>query len=109
MQGATAGNGDEFQVIPQAAQYLVSLARYRQIDFGLQAGADLAVGTQSLNRFQDLGAHLALGQLAIVLVFFPLAWWLRHTAFYRWVVVVGGWRVGEGAGGPGGPGGEHDG
>lgn len=31
-----------------------------------------------------------LGQLAIVLVFVPLAWWLRHTAFYRWVVVVGG-------------------
>ena len=23
-------------------------------------------------------------------VFCHRAWWLRHTAFYRWVVVVGG-------------------
>lgn len=31
-----------------------------------------------------------LGQLAIVLAFFPLAWFLRGTAFYRWGLVVGG-------------------
>ena len=31
-----------------------------------------------------------IGQLAIVLTFFPVAWLLRHTAFYRWVVVTGG-------------------
>ena len=31
-----------------------------------------------------------LGQLAIVGVFLPMAWLLRHTTFYRWVVVVGG-------------------
>jgi hypothetical protein len=29
-----------------------------------------------------------LGQLAIVGVFFPIAWLLRHTLFYRWVVVT---------------------
>ena len=28
--------------------------------------------------------------LSIVLVFFPLAWLLRNTGFYRWVVVTGG-------------------
>lgn len=27
------------------------------------------------------------GQLAIVAAFIPLAWWLRHTRFYRWGVV----------------------
>ncbi len=31
-----------------------------------------------------------LGQLAIVGVFLPLAWALRRTRFYRWVVVAGG-------------------
>ena len=31
-----------------------------------------------------------IGQIAIVLVFLPLAWWLRNTIFYRWVIVVGG-------------------
>ena len=31
-----------------------------------------------------------LGQLAIVAVFFPVAWALRHTTFYRRGVVVGG-------------------
>ena len=29
-------------------------------------------------------------ELAIVGVFFPIAWLLRHTLFYRWVVVTGG-------------------
>jgi len=36
----------------------------------------------------NLGVEL--GQLAIVAAFFPVAWLLRHTAFYRWVVVAGG-------------------
>jgi len=31
-----------------------------------------------------------LGQLVIVLVFLPLAWLLRRTFVYRWLVVVGG-------------------
>ncbi len=31
-----------------------------------------------------------LGQIAIVLAFLPLAWFLRGTAFYRWGMVVGG-------------------
>ena len=31
-----------------------------------------------------------LGQIAIVLAFLPLAWFLRGTAFYRWGLVVGG-------------------
>ena len=53
------------------------------LDLGLPA-QQLAVALGGFN----LGVEL--GQLAIVLAFFPLAWWLRHTAFYRWVVVVGG-------------------
>ena len=36
----------------------------------------------------NLGVEL--GQLAIVAVFFPIAWLLRRTAFYRWGVVAGG-------------------
>lgn len=53
------------------------------LDLGLPA-SQLAVALGGFN----IGVEL--GQLAIVGVFFPLAWWLRHTAFYRWVVVVGG-------------------
>jgi hypothetical protein len=30
------------------------------------------------------------GQLAIVAVFLPLAYWARHTRFYRWWVFIGG-------------------
>ena len=53
------------------------------LDLGLPA-SQLAIALGGFN------VGVELGQLAIVLVFFPLAWWLRHTAFYRWVVVVGG-------------------
>lgn len=53
------------------------------LDLGLPT-TQLAIALGGFN----LGVEL--GQLAIVGVFFPLAWWLRHTAFYRWVVVVGG-------------------
>lgn len=53
------------------------------VDLGLPAQA-LALALGGFN----LGVEL--GQLAIVAVFLPLAWWLRHTAFYRWGVVVGG-------------------
>jgi hypothetical protein len=52
------------------------------VDLGLPA-RDLAVALGSFN------VGVELGQLAIVAAFFPLAWWLRHTAFYRWVIVVG--------------------
>lgn len=53
------------------------------LDLGLPT-TQLAIALGGFN----LGVEL--GQLAIVGAFFPLAWWLRHTAFYRWVVVVGG-------------------
>jgi len=53
------------------------------LDLGLPASA-LAAALGGFN----LGVEL--GQLAIVLVFFPLAWLLRNTLFYRWVVVTGG-------------------
>jgi hypothetical protein len=53
------------------------------VDLGLPAQA-LALALGGFN------VGVELGQLAIVAVFLPLAWWLRHTAFYRWGVVVGG-------------------
>ena len=53
------------------------------LDLGLPNSALLA----ALGGF-NLGVEL--GQLAIVLVFLPLAWLLRRTLFYRWVVVAGG-------------------
>lgn len=53
------------------------------LDLGLPA-RQLAVALGGFN------VGVELGQLAIVAVFFPLAWLLRHTAFYRWVIVAGG-------------------
>jgi hypothetical protein len=53
------------------------------LDLGLPASALLA----ALGGF-NVGVEL--GQLAIVGVFLPVAWWLRRTRFYRWVVVAGG-------------------
>lgn len=53
------------------------------LDLGLPASALLA----ALGGF-NIGVEL--GQLVIVGVFLPLAWWLRHSWFYRWVVVAGG-------------------
>ena len=53
------------------------------LDLGLPASSLLA----ALGGF-NIGVEL--GQLAIVGVFLPLAWVLRHTKFYRWVVVAGG-------------------
>ncbi|MFM1908417.1 MAG: hypothetical protein RLZZ591_2094 [Pseudomonadota bacterium] len=53
------------------------------VDLGLPATA-LAAALGGFN------VGVELGQLAIVLVFFPLAWLLRNTGFYRWTVVVGG-------------------
>ena len=54
---------------------------------GLPASALLA----ALGGF-NLGVEL--GQVAIVAAFLPLAWVLRHTRFYRWVVVAGGsWAI----------------
>jgi len=53
------------------------------LDLGLPASALLA----ALGGF-NVGVEL--GQLAIVLVFLPVAWLLRRTLFYRWVVVAGG-------------------
>ena len=53
------------------------------LDLGLPASALVA----ALGGF-NLGVEL--GQLAIVGVFLPIAWLLRHTRLYRWVVVAGG-------------------
>ena len=53
------------------------------LDLGLPASALVA----ALGGF-NVGVEL--GQLAIVGVFLPVAWLLRHTRFYRWVVVAGG-------------------
>jgi hypothetical protein len=53
------------------------------LDLGLPASALLA----ALGGF-NVGVEL--GQLAIVGVFLPVAWLLRLTRFYRWVVVAGG-------------------
>jgi HupE / UreJ protein len=61
------------------------------LDLGLPAHA-LAIALGGFN----LGVEL--GQLAIVTAFLALAWPLRATAFYRWVVVVGGSLAIAGAG-----------
>ena len=53
------------------------------LDLGLPANAIVA----ALGGF-NIGVEL--GQLVIVLVFLPLAWLLRRTFVYRWLVVVGG-------------------
>jgi len=53
------------------------------LDLGLPASAVLA----ALGGF-NIGVEL--GQLAIVGVFLPLAWTLRNTLFYRWVIVLAG-------------------
>lgn len=53
------------------------------LDLGLP-GHQLALALAGFN----LGVEL--GQIAIVLAFFPVAWVLRNTVFYRWGVVVAG-------------------
>ncbi|MEI7786688.1 MAG: HupE/UreJ family protein, partial [Betaproteobacteria bacterium] len=53
------------------------------LDLGLPASA-LAAALGGFN------VGVEIGQLAIVLVFLPLAWLMRGTAFYRWVIVTGG-------------------
>lgn len=76
-----------------------SLKRWRlAFVFGLIHGfgfanvlLDLALPAQQLAlALGGFNVGVELGQLAIVLVFLPVAWLLRHTAFYRWVVVAGG-------------------
>ncbi len=53
------------------------------LDLGLPARALFA----ALGGF-NLGVEL--GQLAIVGLFLPLAWMMRRTLFYRWILVAGG-------------------
>lgn len=53
------------------------------LDLGLPA-KELAVALGGFN------VGVELGQLAIVAAFFPLAWVLRSTRFYRWAIVVAG-------------------
>lgn len=76
-----------------------SLKRWRlAFVFGLIHGfgfanvlLDLGLPTQALAvALGGFNVGVELGQLAIVVVFLSVAWWLRHTAFYRWVVVAGG-------------------
>lgn len=38
----------------------------------------------------DFNFGVELGQIAVMLVFLPLAWMFRHTTFYRWLIVVSG-------------------
>jgi len=52
-------------------------------DLGLPAG-QLASGLLGFN----LGVEL--GQLAIVALWLPLAWWLRNTRLYQWGLMVFG-------------------
>lgn len=76
-----------------------SLKRWRlAFVFGLIHGfgfanvlLDLSLpGQQLALALGGFNVGVEIGQLAIVLTFLPLAWLLRHTRFYRWVVVVGG-------------------
>jgi hypothetical protein len=53
------------------------------LDLGLPTGT-LAAALAGFN------VGVELGQLLIVILFLPTAWLLRKTAFYRWVIVVGG-------------------
>jgi len=76
-----------------------ALQRWRlALVFGLVHGfgfasvlLDLGLPTSSLlAALCGFNIGVELGQLAIVGVFLPLAWALRHTRFYRWGVVTGG-------------------
>lgn len=66
--------------------------------FGLVHGFGFATALRELGLAPGalarslLGFNLGveLGQLAIVALFLPLAWWARHTVFYRRVVLGGG-------------------
>jgi hypothetical protein len=53
------------------------------IDLGLPT-------TALLSALGGFNIGVELGQLAIVGAFLPVAWVLRHTRFYRWLVVAGG-------------------
>ena len=53
------------------------------LDLGLPTGT-LAAALAGFN------VGVELGQLLIVILFLPTAWLLRKTAFYRWVIVIGG-------------------
>ena len=76
-----------------------ALKRWRlALVFGLVHGfgfasvlIDLGLPTTALlSALGGFNIGVELGQLAIVGAFLPVAWLLRHTGFYRWVVVVGG-------------------
>jgi HupE / UreJ protein len=76
-----------------------SLKRWRlAFAFGLVHGfgfanvlLDLALPAKQLAlALGGFNLGVEIGQLAIVLAFLPVAWLLRQTAFYRWVVVAGG-------------------
>lgn len=53
--------------------------------------ADLGLPSQQLtSALLGFNIGVELGQLAIVALFFPIAWRLRATSFYRWGIVSGG-------------------
>lgn len=53
------------------------------LDLGLPTGT-LAAALAGFN------VGVEIGQLLIVILFLPIAWLLRRTVFYRWVIVIGG-------------------
>jgi hypothetical protein len=79
-------------VVPPRARWVITFA------FGLVHGFGFAGALKDLGLTQGalagplFGFNLGveLGQLAIVALFVPLAWWLRGTQFYRRPVLVGG-------------------
>jgi hypothetical protein len=53
--------------------------------------ADLGLPKQSLLlSLVGFNVGVEVGQIAIVAVFLPLAFWMRHTFAYRKVIVLGG-------------------
>lgn len=77
---------------------LVHLRWQIALGFGLVHGfgfasvlSDLGLPREQLTAaLLGFNVGVELGQLAIVCAFFPLAWALRRTAFYRWGVMVAG-------------------
>ncbi len=77
---------------------LIHLRWQMAFGFGLIHGfgfasvlADLGLPSEQLaSALLGFNLGVELGQLAIVAVFFPIAWTLRSTSFYRWVFVFVG-------------------
>ena len=66
-------------VLPLPEGHRFPMAKYRMLRERVAAAA-----------LGGFNVGVELGQLAIVGAFLPIAWLLRHTRFYRWVIVTGG-------------------